>query len=394
MNPLKILVFLRNSDKHLMDVSIRTQEILLTKMGPGINDEDRSFKQFRGHHLIYHWWKEIIVEVGSFFVFPFFLLLCIIKYSVRKKRTIQIDALGDFDNFFEIVPVSLKNEFDIKNDHCNEGFFLSIKEILFLFKLAFKYPVPCFILKTAIKIAYYKYLIVMFSPKAIIVHNEASYTSSILTFFCEKNGVEHINVMHGEKIYFIGDGYFRFTRCYVWNEYYKNLFIEMNAEPNQFIVEIPPSFKIDTNKYYRHESYADYKYYLQNFTEDELLNILKSLEFVKRLGKSLKLRPHPRGHNLELLKKYVSDSNIEYPNEVSILESISSMNCALGSFSTVMNQAYYSGKRVIFDDVNYPETYKRLKEYKYIFSNIPHNKLSTFIYDDIEYQHEVILYNV
>lgn len=376
-----------------MDVPVDKQKKLLDSMGVGTSDEDRSFKQFRGHHIIYHWWKEVIVEFGSFVVLPFFLIFCFVKYWKDDGFCKYVEAIGDFKKFFEIVPQSLKNEFDINNDFWNQNFFLSWTEIKYLLNLFFRYPVPCFILKVAIKLSYYKYVVVKYTPKAIIVHNEASYASSILTKFCVSNGIEHINVMHGEKLFFIGDGYFHFSRCYVWNEYYKNLFINMNAEESQFIIELPPSFCIDTNKYFDPNSYSDYKYYLQNFTEEQLINILKSLEFIERLGKTIKFRPHPRGHNLHILEKYVSQEKIEYPSDVSILTSISSMQCAISSYSTVQNQAFYSGKLTIFDDVTFADDYKKLKEYGYCFSNIAHNRLSTFVDDTYDNHHEVKKYN-
>lgn len=392
MKPLDILIKLRNSDKKLFDVPVSVQNDMLLHLGPASNDFERSYKQFRGRHLFYHKWKEVIVEIGSFFVLPFYIIYGLVEFLFNRKPIDKKDAVGDFTKFEEIIPQSLRNEFSIDNTVWGGGRMLSFSDIGIIWKLFTLYPIPCLVLKNAIKLSYYRYVINKYKPRAIIVHNEASYTSSISTLLCERNGVQHINVMHGEKIFYIGDGYFRFTRCYVWNEYYKNLFIEMNAEANQFIVEVPPSFKIDSKKYYREDAFADFKYYLQNFTEEEIKNIIDSLAFVKRLGKTIKFRPHPRGHNLELLKKYVKETDIEYPSEVSILESISSMDCAVGSFSTVMNQAYYSGKKVIFDDVNYPEIYKKLKEYKYYFSNTPHNTLSTFVHDDLEHCHEVVLY--
>ena len=392
MNPVKILIFLRNSDKHLMDIPISDQKELLNRMGPGKNDEDRSFKQFRGHHLMYYWWKEVIVEIGSFFVFPFFLMFCGLKHLADRKTFERVDAAGDFNNFFEIVPDSLRKEYDINNDHWNKGFFLSLKEIRYLLLLFLKYPIPCFVLKVAIKMAYYKYVIVKHSPRAIIVHNEASYTSSIITSFCNKNGVMHINVMHGEKLYYIGDGYFRFNRCYVWSEYYKQLFISMNAEESQFIIELPLAMKINTEKYFKQNLYSDFKYYLQNYDENQLLSIIDSLQFIKRIGKTIKFRPHPRGTNLDILEKLVPKEQIEYPKEVSIMESIASTSCAIGSFSTVQNQAFYSGKLTIFDDVTYKQDYQKLKEYGYFFSNMPHNRLSTFVDDTLENYHEIQMF--
>lgn len=66
-------------------------------------------------------------------------------------------------------------------------------------------------------------MITKYQSKAIVVHNEYSFTSSILTAYCETRNVLHINVMHGEKMYYIRDSYFRYDRCYVWDAYYRDL---------------------------------------------------------------------------------------------------------------------------------------------------------------------------
>ena len=66
-----------------------------------------------------------------------------------------------------------------------------------------------FSLKVTIKVAGYSFMITKYQSKAIVVHNEYSFTSSILTAYCETRNVLHINVMHGEKMYYIRDSYFR-----------------------------------------------------------------------------------------------------------------------------------------------------------------------------------------
>lgn len=57
---------------------------------------------------------------------------------------------------------------------------------------------------------------------------------------------------------------------------------------------------------------------------------------------------------------------MEYPEKVSILDSISNMDTAIGLYTTVLNQAYHCGKNVIIDDVTYPSEVKKLEEFKYI----------------------------
>ena len=82
-----------------------------------------------------------------------------------------------------------------------------------------------------VKLAMYRYQYEVYHPKAMIVDEEYSYTSSFLTEYCHRLGVEHIDIMHGEKLYFIRDTFFCFDRCYVWDGYYRDLFCQLRAEP-------------------------------------------------------------------------------------------------------------------------------------------------------------------
>ena len=100
------------------------------------------------------------------------------------------------------------------------------------------------------------------------------------------------------------------------------------------------------------------------------------MAFAKREGKTVRYRIHPRYTDLSVLRKYVSDEEIEYPKKVSILESISNMEYAVGSYTTVLLQAYLSGKKVLLDDVTYKKRFEQLKEYRYILAKDDIEKLS------------------
>lgn len=157
------------------------------------------------------------------------------------------------------------------------------------------------------------------------------------------------------------------------------MFLNLKAEPSQFRIEIPESFNINVEKHFKNEYYSDYKYYLQVYDENQLRSIIKSLDFVLRKYKTYKFRPHPRFSNIKLLESLVDKSRIEYPNEVPILESIASTKYAVGSFTTVLNQAYYANIEVIFDDVTYKDTFDKLGDLNYIFANEDTNKLSQYV---------------
>lgn len=379
MDYIALLNFLRTFDKEIFEVSSKEQEVFLKKMKEPKDDIDRSYNQFRGRHFFYYTFKEMAAEIISVFALPAYVLYCLILYMFRPRPMHEIQAVGDFNRFEEVIPDSLRQEFVIDNSVWNKGRILSGTDVLLLCKIFLRHPVPCFVFKVAIKLSYYKYTIHCYRPKAIIVHNEASYAGSILTMYCNSLGIEHINVQHGEKLYYIGNAYFRYNRCYVWGEHYKQMFINLKAEPNQFRIEIPVSFNIDLESHFKREYYSDYKYYLQIYDESQLKSIIKSLDFILNDNQTYKLRPHPRFSNIKLLECLVDKSLIEYPKDVPILESIASTKHVVGSYTTVLNQAYYANIDVVFDDVTYNDTYSKLHDLNYIFSDINTNKLSQYV---------------
>lgn len=379
MNYIKFLNYLRSFDKELFEVTSKEQKEFLSKMKEPVDDIDRSYNQFKGRHFFYHPLKEVGAETISIIALPIYIIYGLFAYLFKPKKKEAYVAVGDFANFEEIIPYSLKKEFTIINNVWNKGRILSPKDVLFLCKIFLRHPVPCFVFKVAIKLSFYKYTIYCYNPKAIVVHNEASYAGSILTMYCNKIGIQHINVQHGEKLFYLGNVYFRFNRCYVWGEHYKKMFIDLRAEPSQFRVETPSSFDIDVVHNYKAECYSDYKYYLQEYNEKQLRSILKSLRFILNEGKTYKLRPHPRFSNIKILEDIVEKEYIEYPSEVPILTSIASTKHAIGSYTTVLNQAYYANIDVIFDDVTYKAIFNKLGDLNYIFANESTNQLSEYV---------------
>lgn len=70
--------------------------------------------------------------------------------------------------------------------------------------------------------------------KNLIVMQEYSYYMSYLTRLLEYEGKGLFNIMHG--IPGKEACFFRFTRCFIWGEYFKNYYITNHAAPEQFII--------------------------------------------------------------------------------------------------------------------------------------------------------------
>jgi len=72
----------------------------------------------------------------------------------------------------------------------------------------------------------------------LIVMQEYSPYMRYLTRVLESENKKLFNIMHG--IPGKESSYFRFTRCFVWGEYFKNYYIHNHAHPDQFVISGSP----------------------------------------------------------------------------------------------------------------------------------------------------------
>ena len=206
----KILIFLLGEfsklDKVLFDLSVENQNRYLSSLPIPNDDIDRSYLQYRCQSFFSPCWKTVLLNIVAAFLIPFSVFYLWLKSFFYTSCSSNLEALGDFKRFEEIVPDELNSEFRISNDVWLLGSCLSFADICFLLHVFLRYPLYCyFLLKVTIKVAGYSCMITKYQSKAIVVHNEYSFTSSILTAYCETRNVLHINVMHGEKMYYIRD---------------------------------------------------------------------------------------------------------------------------------------------------------------------------------------------
>ena len=384
MNTFKIMQYLSKGDRDGQYLSYDDQIKCLNNLGEPKTDIERSFFQYKCQMLYVPRSKVVLFNILSVLVGPFLFLFLFIKGFFQGEKE-SVIAIGEFKGFEDLIPEELSQEFHINNNLWDSGFSLSIKDFEVL-KEVFKVGInaPYFFVKALLKIASYSYLIHRYHPKAIIVHGEYSFCSSLLTRFCNYYDVEHINAMHGEKTFYIGHSFFHYNRCYVWDEFYAELLSSMKAEKGQFIVSEPVAIRINLEESYDALAFADYKYYLQEYDQERLKCIVDSLKPIKNKGNSIKFRPHPRFSDVDLLKQYVSESDIEWPNEVAISKSIASCRFVIGFNSTVLFQAYKAGRSVILDDVAFKKENSRMEEFKYILSNKKDIvKLSKYLKDEV-----------
>ena len=370
-----IVFFLVKGDKTLFDISPKVQTEFLNTIKAPNTDVARSFAQYKCQCLFTPSWKKKSRGIVAVVVTPLFMLWCTIQGLFTKRGT-EVEAIGHFKEYPEILPESLLSDYSINCDLWANKHLLSLGDVGFIIKRLTAYILhPYFCFKCIFNISKYGYFIKKYNPRAIIDHAEFSCTSSILTDYCNSRSIQHINVMHGEKLFYIRDSFFRYNKCYIWDEFYENLFLSLRAASGQFIIEKPRVFHVDIESKRDEKNYADYKYYLQVPNINEMESILKSMEFAKKAGLTVKYRLHPNHMNDEAFK-IISKEEIENPHEVDIETSMASCNNVVGSYTTVLVQAYFSGINVIMDDVTYQSRYKQLKEFKYILSNTNVKRLS------------------
>ncbi len=375
MNLVSFLFKIDKYNKHQFDIPVEEQYAYMNSLGEAKDDIERSYKQYICQDFFSPTWVRALMFSISIFAVPCLMLMMWLK-GRKVKFESKAETIAEDKGMPEIIPVELSSKYELNYKAWNSGIGLTTADVTYIIKKIAWFRQPFYVLKVMMQIASYSNRITKHQPDRVVAHCEFSFCSSVLTDYCHYRGVKLINVQHGEKLRYIRDAFFHFDECYVWDQHYVDMLIGLKAEPTQFMIAVPPNLKIDVENHLNPSAYADYKYYLAADNEEQIKSIVDSMAFTKKEGKTVKYRIHPRYTDLEVLKKYVRDDEIELPKQVGIVDSICNMTYAVGSYTTVMLQAYISGKKVLMDDVTYNERFLHLKEYGYILTNKNVEKLS------------------
>ena len=383
LQTLKSVVIRLNGDRNtLFDVPVARQKVFLENLPEPKDLLDRSYAQYRCQMMLEWPILRVMYQAVAMLLLPVYQRQLLRRPAPQKMLT--ADAIFAYGSEDTILPESLRGEFshicqvrDFQN-----ALFLTGEDCVFLRELARRYPTAFYFrFKCMAKLAMYRSLYETYRPKAIIVSEEYSYTSSFLTEYCHRLGVEHINVMHGDKLYYIRDSFFHFDCCYIWDEYYRKLFCALRTEPTQFRVELPPSMQPwDAQDV---EKAVDYTYYLQAETPQMLEKIAKRLQMLRKSGVVVAIRPHPVYSDMATVRRLFSDFEIEVNAEVGIETSILRTRYVIGLYSTVLYQAHINHVPVVIDDLTEPERFAQLRSLRYIMLDKPHELLSTLLQEDL-----------
>lgn len=363
-------VFKRKIDiNKVFSFGYEEQREYLDKFGTPRDEIERSFFQYKCQQYKKNKLTIIAFNIVSFFIFWGLVIFLSFKYILKRIETNYQEVIFPYkDKYGEIIPLKYKEKYEITEIEYQKGLGRAIlrkKDLNFIFQIFKKYPVNFFFLSTIVyRLSFYSYIMQSFSPKIIFCSAEYSFSSSILTKFCNLNGLLHYNVMHGEKIFSITDSFFKFNKFLVWDIHYEELFISLKAEPNQFEVCLPPSLILNINE--KTEGKFDFTYYLGGEKEDQLVKICFLLNELISDGFTVNIRFHPRYSDKDQIHKIFKNIPIEDAKSISIKESFENTDKIIAFYSTVLYQGLVNGKQVYIDDITCdPGFLSKLKELKY-----------------------------
>lgn len=381
LQALKSAVVRLNSRRDpLFAVPVARQKAFLESLPEPKDLLERSYAQYRCQMMLERPILRVMYQLAAMLLLPVYRRQLLRRPPPRKEET--ADAVFLSEDSERLLPETLRTAFPVLCQAWGyQGSSLLRKEDLALLStLRRRYPTAFYFrFKCMAKLAMYRYQYELYHPKALIVNEEISYTTSFLTEYCHRLGVEHINVMHGEKLYYIRDSFFCFDRCYVWDECYRRLFFDLRAEPTQFRVEIPPSMQPWEKPSTPPE--VDLTYYLQEEPTEQRMQIAAALHTLQARGMVIAVRPHPLYCDDTLLEIF-SGFALEMPGNCSIEQSILRTKCAVSLYSTVLLQASINGVAVVIDDLTAPERFAQLKSLRYIMLDKPHGLLSALLQEE------------
>ena len=270
-----------------------------------------------------------------------------------------------------IIPPAITNEYRVlsipflkKVKYDQEVFRLWKRECLS------KCKDPYYLAQTLLYLGNCNYAIQNYRPAAVVTTSESSFACSLITQICRSNHVEHICVMHGEKILQPGTAFFEVDKFYVWDTYYIELFNIERAKVKKYVICNPWV----GGEVKRKPVVQKCTYYLQELDKDcsGLISVISAL---KEKGYWVTVRPHPL--NVSDKRLFGLNANeIEDPKCISILQSLGNTDLVISRYSTVLFQAWSMGIPICIDDITNIEIYRYLVNYNYIMLSKSHLLLS------------------
>lgn len=205
------------------------------------------------------------------------------------------------------------------------------------------------------------------SPSVVCTYVcEREFSDPLLTLYSEQRVVQYYGFMHGDFMYQIDHAFMQFSCYWVWDKHYLKMFKELKCN-QPMRVYTPGKYKPLVEASPLESDYEFFAtYYCSGETKASIDKLKVIFDAMKSCGKNAKIRPHPRFSNYEHIKQVLSEYAIEDCSSCSLKESLESTYCCIAINSTVLSQAYHSGKPVIIDDLTNIVEFGKLKDEEYI----------------------------
>lgn len=394
---LKIYSFLVGKS----DASDDEKKAYLDSLSEPRDDLDRAYFNYRCSVYGQKPLGIFIMNFAGFLAIPLFWVLYLFNLLLVKKepKTAFLinskNRAGDAYNYAGRIPEELQKEFpDLEEMHLDafprfsEGV-LDAKAWGLWFRFFLRHPFSGFInFRSLVNLAGFNKLLKKYQPKMIATARaELNGCSSLISCLCEKKGAEFVNLMHGEVMTNPVYAFVRFSRFYLWDAHYTEIFRWARAAEGQYRVFFPDIYK--------KQLAADAKInYFMNYilTGDERTRLDRNIMEVRRVltelvkqGKKCKVRPHPRWSDYQKVCEVFQDTGIdvENPREIRTDASIAESEYIAGTFSTVLTEAFYFGKPVVLDDVTDQNVFLSMQKRMYFLLSQKHRLLSEFCKNDI-----------
>lgn len=344
----KILFFI--SSFNILPPPRDVQDHILKTVDSKFNHVDpllmNSLKQYECHKSYYknRFWA-LFNTVSFILIFPLIFLFLLRGLFGADKASEQIKRISlskvDFEDLKALGIVQVNKVFG----------YIKPTDYMLVARVLFKSGMrPYFWLRSIWKIAMYSQLVDRHKPNEIWVNQEMVFESSLITYFLEKAGIEHVNFMHGDNFYSIQIAYSSFSKFYIWEDYYKAIFEMLRMQVGEYLVFDPMPVRKEIRE---NPTYKVFKYYAQNsVSAKEFESTLEKLITVSlKRGCKLVIRLHPlhkKKYEEDLIKRF--NIEIEKNSEKNIIQSLQESNYVCSAFSTVLYQAHKLNKRVIIDN--------------------------------------------
>lgn len=361
-------------------------------MGSSFKKEElvkRSFAQYKCQTYLWKRGFQFIINFLSLIVFIPLIFIFLLNFYVMRLNLIlksnknekQNNVGGNVGVFMfddeSILPPSISVSYSLFKYRRN--WMLSLKDISLITYLIKNYFYePYFVTHNIINMALYKANLIIYNAENIFSASEYSFSSSFLTFYCDLNGCEHVNLMHGEKLFYIRDAFCSYHKIFLWEDYYKTLFQKLRCITKEFIIEKPLWLMhatkecIKTDKDELSDGKPIFVYYQGG---ESIKNLSELVKFLGKLRKKFKIviRLHPRYATKNIMKMF-QNFETEDPHLIPVEYSICKAQYVAGLYTTVLHQALWLNKSVVLNNLA-ADKYMKLRELGYYLLNISSNKI-------------------